>query len=78
MAEHFIFSGELDAKINAMTNEEFINFLYGSFLSRTPDIDGFNSWVDYMNSGVSKIDVLRAFMNNQEWFDICAMFNVVP
>jgi hypothetical protein len=61
-----------------MTNEEFITFLYNSFLSRNPDSEGFNSWVAYMNSGVSKLDTLRAFMDNQEWFDICSMFNVVP
>jgi hypothetical protein len=61
-----------------MTSEEFIIFLYNSFLSRNPDSEGFKSWVGHMNSGASKLDTLRAFMDNQEWFDICAMFNVVP
>lgn len=78
VVEHFVFSQELGAKIEAMTNEEFITFLYNSFLSRNPDSEGFNSWVAYMNSGVSKLDTLRAFMDNQEWFDVCSMFNVVP
>ncbi|MHB1346092.1 MAG: DUF4214 domain-containing protein [Candidatus Humimicrobiaceae bacterium] len=79
LVEHFIFSDELGAKVEAMSNEEFITFLYSSFLSRTPDTDGFSSWVAYMNSGVSKLDTLRTFMNNQEWFDICNIFkNVSP
>ncbi|MDD3520026.1 MAG: DUF4214 domain-containing protein, partial [Actinomycetota bacterium] len=78
VAEHFIFSDELGDKIDAMNSEEFITFLYNSFLSRNPDSEGFENWLSYMNSGASKLDTLRAFMNNQEWFDICAMFNVVP
>jgi hypothetical protein len=78
IVEHFIFSDELGAKVEAMSNEEFITFLYNSFLSRTPDSEGFNSWVSYMNSGVSKIDTLRVFMDNEEWFNICCMFNVNP
>jgi len=78
VVEHFIFSDELGSIIDAMTNEEFITFLYNSFLSRNPDSEGFENWVIYINSGVSKLDTLRVFMNNQEWFDICAMFNVAP
>jgi len=78
LVEHFIFSDELSVHIVAMSNEEFITFLYNSFLSRNPDSEGFENWAGYMNSGVSKLDTLRAFMNNQEWFDICAMFNVTP
>jgi hypothetical protein len=76
--EHFIFSDELGPKVAVMSNEEFITFLYKSFLLRTPDTDGFNSWVNYMNGGVSKLDILRAFMDNKEWFNICSMFNVNP
>jgi len=78
VVEHFIFSDELGASIDAMANEEFITFLYNSFLSRTPDSEGFENWVSYMSSGASKLDTLRVFMNNQEWLDICSMFNVAP
>jgi hypothetical protein len=78
IAEHFIFSGELSGKITAMSNEEFITCLYKYFLSRTPDTDGYNSWLSYINSGFSKEETLRAFLNNEEWFNICSMFNVTP
>ncbi len=76
IVEHFIFSDELGKKVDAMTNEEFINFLYEAFLSRNPDADGFESWVSYMDSGASKSDTLKVFLYNEEWFDICRMFNV--
>ena len=78
VVECFIFSDELGAKVAAMSNEEFITFLYNAFLSRTPDTEGFNSWLSYMNSGVSKLDILKSFLNNEEWFNICSMFNVTP
>jgi len=78
IVEHFIFSGELSDKVAAMSNEEFITFLYKSFLSRTPDTDGYNSWLSYMNSGISKLDTLRTFLDNAEWVNICNLFNVTP
>jgi hypothetical protein len=78
VVEHFIFSIKLSEKIAAMSNEEFITFLYESFLSRTPDTDGYNSWLSYINSGVSKLDTLKSFINNEEWVNICNMFNVTP
>ena len=78
IAERFVFSGELSSKVEKMDNEEFITFLYRSLLSRTPDSSGFKNWVDYMDSGASKLDTLRAFMSNKEWHDICHMFNVAP
>jgi hypothetical protein len=78
IAERFVFSYELGSKVEKMDNEEFITFLYRSLLSRTPDESGFKNWVDYMDSGASKLDTLRAFISNKEWHDICHMFNVAP
>jgi hypothetical protein len=78
IVEQLIFSDELGAKVNAMANEEFITFLYRSLLSRTPDADGYNNWLSFMAAGNSKLDTLKAFLNNEEWISICAMFNVAP
>jgi len=78
VVEHFIFSDELGAKVAAMTNDEFINFLYGSLFTRVPDTEGYNTWLSYINSGFSKEETLRVFLNNEEWINICKMFNVTP
>lgn len=78
ISEHFIFSDEFMSEINSMSNKNFIEFLYESLLSRTPDSEGFGDWLAYMDKGASRLDTLRAFMNNKEWADICSMFNVVP
>jgi len=78
VAEHFLFSDEIGAKVAAMTNEEYVNFLYTTLLSRNSDTDGYNNWLGYLNSGFSKEETLRAFLNNEEWINICKLFNVTP
>jgi len=78
VVEHFIFSDEIGAKVAAMSNAEFINFLYKTLFARTPDTEGYNNWLNYMNSGVSKEEILKGFLNSEEWINICNMFNVTP
>jgi len=78
VAEHFLFSDEIGAKVAAMTNEEYISYLYTTLLSRNSDTDGYNNWLGYLNSGFSKEETLRAFLNNEEWINICKLFNVMP
>jgi predicted outer membrane repeat protein len=75
---NFIFSEELKNKISAMSNEEFINFLYKAILARTPDAEGYNNWLIFMGSSASKEEILMAFLNNEEWLNICRMFGVAP
>ena len=76
--EYFIFSDELGSKIEAITNDEFVNFLYSALLARTPDAEGYNQWLAFMAGSNSKFDTLRAFLNNEEWINICSVFNVTP
>lgn len=78
VAEHFLFSDEIGAKVAAMTNEDYVNYLYTTLLSRNSDIHGYNNWLGYLNSGFSKEETLRAFLNNEEWINICKLFNVTP
>ena len=78
VAEHFLFSDEIGAKVAAMTNEDYVNYLYTTLLSRNSDTDGYNNWLSYLNSGFSKEETLRAFLNNEEWINICKLFNVTP
>ena len=61
-----------------MLNEEYVSYMYATLLSRNSDADGYNSWLGYINSGFSKEETLRAFLNNEEWINICKLFNVSP
>jgi len=78
VVEHFLFSDETGAKVAAMTNEDYISYLYTTLLSRNSDTDGYNNWLSYINSGFSKEETLRAFLNNEEWINICKLFNITP
>ena len=78
VVEHFLFSDEIGAKVAAMSSEEYVNFLYSTLFARIPDTDGYNNWLNYINSGFSKEETLRAFLNNEEWINICKLFNVTP
>jgi hypothetical protein len=61
-----------------MSSEEFISFLYDHVLDRNQDVQGYDQWLAFMASGNSRPDTLRAFLNNEEWANICGMFNVAP
>lgn len=74
----FVFSDELKDKISAMSNEEFINFLYQSLFARLPETEGYNDWLNFMKNGSSKEETLIAFLNSDEWLNICKMFGVNP
>jgi hypothetical protein len=78
IVEQFIFDNEVASKVAAMTQEEFVAFLYQALLARTPDTEGLSQWVSFMAMGNSRMDTLRAFLNNPEWSGICAMYNVKP
>jgi hypothetical protein len=69
VTEHFIFSDELGGKVAAMSSEEYVSYLYTTLLSRNSDTDGYNNWLGYINSGFSKEETLRAFLNNEEWIN---------
>jgi len=76
--ENFIFSDEIGAKVAAMTNDEYVTFLYSTLFNRIPDDTGYNDWLNYMNSGSSKEETLKEFLNSIEWISICNLFNITP
>ncbi|MCG9480117.1 MAG: DUF4214 domain-containing protein [Actinomycetia bacterium] len=77
-AAHFIFSSENQNLIENMGNEEFINYLYDLILARTPDREGYEQWLLHMDQGMSKREILDAFLDSREWIDICNRFGVNP
>jgi len=78
VVEHFLFSDEIGDKVAAMTSVEYVNFLYNTLFARVPDADGYNNWLSFLNGGFSKEETLMAFLNNEEWINICKLFNVNP
>lgn len=53
-----------------LSNEEYIKVLYRTFLDRECDIQGYYYWLNNLNSGMSRDEVLRGFSNSVEFAKI--------
>jgi subtilisin family serine protease len=76
VANGFIFSQEF---INRNTsNEEFVTILYRAFFDREPDTGGYDDWVNYINSGASRQEVLNGFIYSIEFENLCKSYGIAP
>lgn len=58
------------------TNEDFTRVLYRTFFDREPDEAGFTAWVNALNDGASKQDVIEGFINSTEWANLCLRYGI--
>ena len=70
----FIFSQEYMNKNRS--NEEFVTDLYSMYFDRKPDTDGFNYWLDKLNSGSDRETVFAGFANSLEFYNLCTKYGV--
>ncbi|WP_394325546.1 DUF4214 domain-containing protein [Methanosarcina barkeri] len=47
--------------------DEFINYCYSKILGRVPDSEGKEHYIDLLNKGVPKHEVLVSFLNSNEY-----------
>ena len=73
-ARGFLYSPEFLNK--QCTTEEFVAVLYRTFFNREPDQAGFNSWVEVLNNGTSKEEVIEGFINSTEWANLCLHYGI--
>ena len=67
VASGFINSAEFKALYgNNPTNAEFVTLLYDNVLHRAPDTAGYNDWMNGLNHGTSREDVLIGFSESLE------------
>lgn len=74
LAKGFFMSQEIEEA--NLTNEEFTTRLYRTILDRNPDESGFESWVNALNEGSSKLYVLRGFVESEEFTALCERYGV--
>ena len=72
----FIFSKEMEGF--GLSNEEFITRLYKIYLDRAPDEQGFNYWLDKMNSGATKLEIFEGFVYSPEFCRRCVDAGFMP
>lgn len=75
LAKAFIGSDEFKGR--NLSNEEYIRVMYRAFLGREADIQGFNSWTDMLNTGVTRNYVLAQFVGSAEYQGICNSYGII-
>lgn len=72
----FVFSKEFQGK--NLSNTEYIDTLYTAILNRNSDPEGLNAWLQTLDDGLSKRNVLRGFLASEEFKKLCAKYGMVP
>lgn len=58
------------------SNSEFVEDLYNSVLRRNSDSSGKQNWVNALDSGKSRLDVMKGFINSDEFTNICTKYGI--
>lgn len=74
VAKSFFFSEEYMNK--GLSNEDYVETLYQTFMDRASDEAGKADWVGRLNSGTSREDVLEGFSRSTEFANILASFGL--
>ena len=70
----FVLSQEF---VNRNTNnEQYLAILYRAFFNRDPDPGGFSYWLNQLNGGALRQDVLDGFIFAQEFSNLCASYGI--
>lgn len=67
MADEFIRSEEFTARFGEnIPSDQFVSNLYQNILGRTPELAGWQFWVDQLSNGLAKNELLIEFANSNE------------
>lgn len=67
VAAGFVGSSEFQSVYGALNNSQFVTLLYQNVLGRAPDAGGLASWVQALNAGTSRADVVVGFSDSSEF-----------
>lgn len=65
--EGFVNSAEFQSTYGALDNSAFVSLLYQNVLGRAPDAAGLGNWVDRLEDGTSRAEVVRGFSESAEF-----------
>ena len=66
MAEQFILSDEFQFTYGSLNNTAFVQLLYNNVLHRDGEANGVRGWVNALNEGMSRAEVLYGFSESRE------------
>lgn len=70
----FILSTEF--KNRNLSNNDYVDVLYRTFFDREGDPEGKEYWLNKLNSGRSREDILAGFVNSVEFANLCDTFDI--
>lgn len=76
VASFFLLSDEMQSY--EYINDTYLLKLYEIFLLREPEEDGFYFWLDKLNAGTSRAEVVAGFSRSQEFIDLCKQSGIEP
>ena len=76
VAACFFMSDELKSK--KLSNDEFVNRLYATFMDREPDSDGKGYWVKFLNDGNDRLAAVMGFSRSPEFIAKCEASGILP
>lgn len=75
IAQGFLLSKEFINK--GLSDKEFIETLYRTILSRASDKTGMETWMGYLENGVSNNYILSGFAQSEEFSGLCDAYGIV-
>jgi hypothetical protein len=76
VAKGFIFSPEFTGSI--MSHEAYMRILYKAFFNRDPDAAGLAGWLEVLNGGIARVEVLNGFIYSKEFGELCQKYGIKP
>ncbi len=58
------------------SDEEFVTTLYSVFFNRVPSASEAANWTAALASGLSRADIIEAFIASPEWAEVCAYYRI--
>lgn len=74
IAKSFMNSAEF--KNRNLSNSDYLDVLYRTFFDRAADAEGKAYWMDQLQKGIPRTQVLSCFVNSQEFSSICDRFGI--
>lgn len=70
----FVFSTECMSR--NLSNDDFVEMLYNTFMNRPSDDGGKSAWIAQLNAGVDRELILYGFIMSEEFTDICRQYGI--
>ncbi len=70
------FINSVEFKNRNLNNNDYLDVLYRTFFDREADAGGKTYWMDKLQKGISRTEVLSGFVNSQEFSNLCDRFGI--